>query len=64
LKLPPVQELVQRLMAFGGWSPERMREVPAQPRSQVIWDALARVQPGFMAFGIGWYPPTWPYHES
>jgi 2-polyprenyl-6-methoxyphenol hydroxylase-like FAD-dependent oxidoreductase len=69
MALPPVAELRHRLIAFGGWRPERVRDPQpvCGPRvlavaSQMIhgfWNAMCQVDPRtFAAFGMPTYTVT------
>jgi 2-polyprenyl-6-methoxyphenol hydroxylase-like FAD-dependent oxidoreductase len=72
MSLPPFVEVRDRLIAFGGWSPERVRQPAKARRSRRLlratgsWliNSMSYVEPGaWMVFAPGWYPPPRNWHS-
>jgi hypothetical protein len=69
--LPPVAELQRRLIWYGGWRPERVRDLPWEERqsprtfaahlasktASSVWGAMAQIDPrAMLVLGAGIYP--------
>jgi len=75
MALPPVAELRRRLIAFGGWRPERPQDVTSASRPPALdvasrlahglWNTMCQVDPRvFWAFGLPMYISEAPLHEE
>jgi hypothetical protein len=76
MALPPIAELRRRLIAFGGWRPERAQEVASASRplaldlasrlAHGLWNTMCQVDPRvFWAFGVPMYiSETPPRHRE